>query len=96
MNLRMHVFINHPLLWDDKYIKAKQLGEKQVKRIKILPENFKYLRLSKTLNDVEDYTFISLTVFHMVSCPRLFEGKWDQTSLNILFLDPSLKRAYKA
>lgn len=77
----MHVFINHPLLWGDKYIKPKQLGEKQVKRIKILPENFKYLRLSKTLNDVEDYAFI---VFHVVPCPRLFWGKWEQTSLNIL------------
>lgn len=51
------------------------------KKIKTVPENFKYLRLSKTLNDVEGYTFI---VFHMVSWPRLFWRKWEQTSINIL------------
>lgn len=77
----MDVFIHHSLLWGDKYIKAKQLWEKQVKRIKILPENFKCLRFSKILNDVEDYIFF---VFHMVSYPRPFWGKWEQTSLNIL------------
>jgi len=64
MHLRIHVSIHHPLLWSDRYIKAKQGRNKQVKRIKTVPENFKYLRLSKTLNDVEGYTFI---VFHMVS-----------------------------
>lgn len=84
------VFTHHPLLWSVRYIKAKQPGEKQVKKIKTTPENFRYLRLSMSLHEVEDYTFI---VFHMVSWPSLFWRKWEQTS--IFFLGPSFEESIK-
>lgn len=57
-----------------------------MKRIKTTPENFRHLRLSMSLHEVEDYTFI---VFHMVSWPSLFWRKWEQTSIS--FLGPSFE-----
>lgn len=55
----MHVFLHHLILWNDRCIEAA--SERQVKRIKILAEMFKYPRLSKTLNYVEVVFFLDFT-----------------------------------
>lgn len=62
MYLRMSLSIT--LSFGVTNISKQNNWEKQVKRIKTVPENFRHIRLSKTLHEVEGYTFI---VFHMVS-----------------------------
>lgn len=93
MNLRIHVFLSHFLSSVVTNI-SKQPGERQVRKIHILPlpEAFKYSRLSnKTLNYVEGCIFIGL---YMITWPGLFGGSGD--SLHFVFLlGPSFEKSIK-